>query len=280
MSRRILVAVVAAAHVCVLAVLALSGGCAFDKKEPKLMAAGPAQEIRAPEGEPESILEPKGMEEERDLLVSREPELIPAVREEAVEPEAAAAATPVPPTPLPFVEAPPAAETPAAEEAEAPGRKAVAEAPSGATHKVAPGESLWRIARRYGLTVAELAARNNLPPDARLKAGRLLSVPAPRAAETPAAAEVTETARPAAVPEPARGPVIRQPAPRSAAQAPAPAAPRAGTAAVRRHVVRKGETLSSIARAYGVPMRRIVAANGIKDAGRIRAGQVLTIPLQ
>ena len=93
MSRRTLVAVVAAAHLCVLVVLALSGGCAFDRKEPKLMAAGPVQEIRAPEGEPESILEPKGMAEELDLLVSREPELIPAVREEAVEPEAAAAAS-------------------------------------------------------------------------------------------------------------------------------------------------------------------------------------------
>jgi len=44
--------------------------------------------------------------------------------------------------------------------------------------------------------------------------------------------------------------------------------------------VKKGETLSSIARMHGVPLQRIVAANEIKDAGRIRAGQVLTIPLR
>lgn len=296
MSRRTLVMVVAVAHVCVFAVLALSGGCALEKKEPKLMSAGPVQEMRAPESEPESILEPKGMAEEKDLLVSREPELVPAVPEEVVEPETvASAATPVVPSTPPFVE-----EREAAEKAEV-SLAAAAEAPSGApaasSHTVAPGESLWKIARRYGITVAELAARNTLPTDARLKAGQTLAIPAPGALAPESSASVEKAAVPAvaapaagpgggvaqaaaapARPEPARGPVIRQPAPRPAAVKPVPRA--AAREAVRRHVVKKGETLSAIARAHGVSIKKIIAANAIKDPGKIRVGMVLTIPLE
>jgi murein DD-endopeptidase MepM/ murein hydrolase activator NlpD len=44
------------------------------------------------------------------------------------------------------------------------------------------------------------------------------------------------------------------------------------------HTVRRGQTLYSIARAYGVPLQRIVQANGIKNPSRIRAGARLVIP--
>jgi len=44
------------------------------------------------------------------------------------------------------------------------------------------------------------------------------------------------------------------------------------------HVVRPGETLSSIARRYGVDPAQLAATNGISDPGRIFVGQVLRIP--
>lgn len=44
------------------------------------------------------------------------------------------------------------------------------------------------------------------------------------------------------------------------------------------HVVRRGETLSGIARRYGVTVRAIAAANGIRNINRIRIGQRLVIP--
>lgn len=50
-----------------------------------------------------------------------------------------------------------------------------------------------------------------------------------------------------------------------------------GVAAVR-HTVRRGQTLYSIARTYGVPLERIAAANGIQDPSRVRAGARLLIP--
>lgn len=44
------------------------------------------------------------------------------------------------------------------------------------------------------------------------------------------------------------------------------------------HVVQRGETIYSIARAYGVDMDAILIRNNIVDPNRIRAGQTLVIP--
>lgn len=45
-----------------------------------------------------------------------------------------------------------------------------------------------------------------------------------------------------------------------------------------RHTVRRGETLSRIAKRYGTTVQAIAAANGIKNYHRLRTGQVLAIP--
>jgi len=44
------------------------------------------------------------------------------------------------------------------------------------------------------------------------------------------------------------------------------------------HLVKSGETLSEIARAYGVKIEAILKANGLRDANTIRVGQKLFIP--
>ncbi len=44
------------------------------------------------------------------------------------------------------------------------------------------------------------------------------------------------------------------------------------------HTVQPGETLASIAAAYGVPLADLIAANDIPDPNLIRAGQTLVIP--
>ena len=86
MSSRNLVVVVVGAHISVLVLAVVFGGCVKGKKVPKLTSAAPVQELRAPEAKPESILEPKGMVEETDLLVSREPEAIPPKADTALPP--------------------------------------------------------------------------------------------------------------------------------------------------------------------------------------------------
>ncbi|MCP4403558.1 MAG: LysM peptidoglycan-binding domain-containing protein, partial [bacterium] len=51
-----------------------------------------------------------------------------------------------------------------------------------------------------------------------------------------------------------------------------------GTAYGYEHVVRQGETLSTIAKAYNVTAKAIIEANRIKDANRLSIGQKLFIP--
>ncbi|MCX7851349.1 MAG: L,D-transpeptidase family protein [Caldilineales bacterium] len=56
---------------------------------------------------------------------------------------------------------------------------------------------------------------------------------------------------------------------------PAQAAPGSGGTV---HIVRRGETLTQIARRYGVSVRALAAANGIANINRIYVGQRLIIP--
>jgi N-acetylmuramoyl-L-alanine amidase len=49
---------------------------------------------------------------------------------------------------------------------------------NGGTHKVAPGETLWSIARRYDLTVARLRELNGLDVGATIRVDQVLSVTA------------------------------------------------------------------------------------------------------
>lgn len=73
----------------------------------------------------------------------------------------------------------PALRPPAPAPALAAGVPAAAAAgPSGPTHRVQPGESLWLLARRYGTTVAALAAANGIANPDLILVDQVLVVPA------------------------------------------------------------------------------------------------------
>jgi murein DD-endopeptidase MepM/ murein hydrolase activator NlpD len=53
----------------------------------------------------------------------------------------------------------------------------------GAYHKVKKGETLWRIAKLYGVDLAEIVSLNNLPDATRISAGQLIFIPGEHARE-------------------------------------------------------------------------------------------------
>ena len=46
------------------------------------------------------------------------------------------------------------------------------------------------------------------------------------------------------------------------------------------HIVKKGESLTKIAKEYGVTLQDILKANGIDDPGNVQAGEKIRIPLK
>ncbi len=132
----------------------------------------------------------------------------------------------------------------------------VADVVPATTYAVKSGDSLWTIAKRNHLTVAELAAANNLKTTVPLREGQKLLIPSKAAPATSAfaSAGAGATAKPADV-----------------------TAPKASADSVK-YTVKSGETLSTIARKLDVKQGDIAVANNITDPAKIYAGMELVIP--
>lgn len=133
------------------------------------------------------------------------------------------------------------------------------------THVVQPGETLTGIARRYGLPAATLKALNGLGDADFIVVGQelILSVAALPPTETPTP-EPTLEPTPEPTPEPANEPDATA---ESVAPEEIPAI----------HTVQAGETLTGIARRYGLTLGALQALNGIDDENAIYVGQQLVV---
>jgi LysM repeat protein len=94
---------------------------------------------------------------------------------------------------------------------------------------VTSGQTLSGLAARYGVTVAQLMAWNNIAKPRGLRIGETLNVAAPT-----------------------------------------PAKPRS-------HTVAAGETMSGIARRYGIPMTDLARWNGMSEPRPLRIGERLRL---
>ncbi len=157
-------------------------------------------------------------------------------------------------------------------------------------YTVQRGDTLYSLARRYGLSVAELRQANELSGDG-LQAGQAITIPPPQAASGGPATHVVQpgetlysiarqygvTVRAIQAANDLESAAIwsgqRLTIPPSGEQA--GSAPATGTA--RTHRVGEGDTLFSLARHYGVTVEAIQQANGLTDTD-ILVGALLIIP--
>lgn len=190
--------------------------------------------------------------------------------------------------------------------------KAAADAKAGATknapvsskgvdagkHEVAPGETLSKIASRYGVSVDQLEKANGLTANSVLRSGQMLVLPkaetkvvqAPALAKQPSTQKASDgAAKPVVAPKAdaqAKAPVATKAAsePKSEtkteAKADAKAAPKAADAGAgeQEYVVVSGDNPYSIAKRFHVSYQKLVEINGIEDPTKIRIGQKLKIP--
>lgn len=130
-------------------------------------------------------------------------------------------------------------------------------------HTVRRGENLATVAKKRGVTRTELAAANNLKTNARLSAGQELIIPTKPA--TLLAARTERTAPPVTATRPVTG------------TASIPEATRVSTSnAPTYYKVKRGDTLSSIARLFDTTVAKIKSWNRLRT-NSIQAGTRLVI---
>ena len=177
------------------------------------------------------------------------------VGEDEPTPPPIATPTPVPPTatPLPPTATPapptPTSPPPTATPAPVPTATPIPPTPpsGGLTYIVQRGDTLFSIARRFGVTVEQLRRLNGIGSDNLIHVGQRL---------------IITTAPTTVTPPP--------PPPPGATATPLPD----GTLI---HIVQHGETLFSIARRYGVTIAQLRQLNGIGSDNLIHTGQRLVI---
>ncbi|CAM3480903.1 hypothetical protein FLLO111716_13470 [Flavobacterium longum] len=138
------------------------------------------------------------------------------------------------------------------------------------SHTVAKGETLFSIARRYGVSVDAIKQQNESILKRGLQPGQVLSIGG-------ASGEVVaETPAPKPAKKPAERPV-EKPAPRIQYYEPPADTTTADAGAEVKHKVEKGETLYSLSRKYNVSVDDIKSQNEDLLKKGLQIGQVLTI---
>lgn len=153
------------------------------------------------------------------------------------------------------------------------------------THKVGRGETLVSIARRYGVSGAELAELNSLSGyKAKLRRGSMLRIPSTSATRQAAEQASEPEARP--TPTPATKTSETATAPTTAPATSTTAAPTSSTSTSAsgttrtHHVVRSGESLTAIARRYLVSLSDLRTWNGLTaGSDNIRIGDTLVVAI-
>lgn len=130
------------------------------------------------------------------------------------------------------------------------------EAPSGngRSYTIQAGDSLYQIARNFGITIDALIQANQISNPTLIHPGTILLIP-----------DGSGNSAPVAPPPSAPEPVSPEPTPQP---------PTEGST----YLVKAGDSLNSIANRFGISVEALAYANNISNWALIYPGQVLTIP--
>jgi LysM repeat protein len=135
----------------------------------------------------------------------------------------------------------------------------------GALYSVKSGDSLWKIARQQGVSVAAIKQANNLSSDS-LKIGQKLHVPAATASVSASASATTPSVVSAGIATPSSDTAWREPGQYT-------------ENGQTIHIVDFNESPAIIAKKYGIKTDDLMRVNNITDAKKVHYGQRLVIPL-
>jgi LysM repeat protein len=182
---------------------------------------------------------------------------------------AATVVTPAPtpsPTPTP-TPAPAPTPTPAPSPSAGAGSTGAGTEPASIEYIVQSGDTMLRIANRFGVTVAAIVAFNSLANPNLIRVGQRLLIP------TSTANAVAQPApTPTATPSPTASPTP------TATPSPTASSSPSSSPALQSYTVVSGDTLYSIARKFRVTVTALAAQNSITNLNLIRVGQRLVIP--
>jgi LysM repeat protein len=136
----------------------------------------------------------------------------------------------------------------------APAPTPAAPAPAAGRYTIQKGDTISKIAARYGVTTQAVLTANGLNWSSIVYGGQTITIPAGGSA--PLAIQTVAAVTPIAT---------------SAPTTPAPAAS-------TRYTIRSGDTISSIAKSTGASVPSILAANGLVPSSIIFSGRTLVIP--
>ncbi len=138
---------------------------------------------------------------------------------------------------------------------------AIAQSESYFLYKIKPGETVEKIARKNNTTVAKIERLNNITPKTVLHVGKSLKIPMPEsvaknnfsADNSPKNIKPITTSQPITEPEP----VATNP---------------------NMHVIKEGETLSTIAKANNTTVGNIMRLNGMHGKSVLKVGESIKLP--
>jgi LysM repeat protein len=143
----------------------------------------------------------------------------------------------------------------------APAPSTPPQASSGGRYTIVKGDTISRIAGRFGVSTQSVLSANGLSWSSIIYPGQTIAIPGTVLAAENVSSVTPAPPAPAPAPEPTT-PVVSTPAP----------------AINTSYLIKSGDTISSIAKKFNVSIQSILSANGLSWSSIIYSGRTLTIP--